>query len=106
MKPQQLREMLVQHLDDGQLSRSESSALSQIPGQLEPGGQQLANFRRVAVDLAHDVITPENNRRVLDWLEDVMRLLQPEVTKVTRPVRRRHTSARVMRVRVGFAHCC
>ena len=77
MKPQQLREMLVQTLDDGHLSRSERSALSQILGQLEPDGQQLANFRRVAFDLAREVITPESTRRVLDWLEGIMRLLQP-----------------------------
>jgi len=80
MTPQQLREMLAQTLEDGQLSRSERSALRQILEHQQPGGPHLANFRHAAFDLARDVITPENSRRVLDWLEDVMRLLQPVAT--------------------------
>ena len=76
MKPQQIRDMLAQTLEDRRLSRGERSALNQILGHLEPGEQRLANYRSMAFDLARDVIDAANASLVLDWLEDVVKLLQ------------------------------
>ena len=76
MKPQQICDMLAQTLDDRRFSRAERSAVSQILQHLDPNEQQLANYRSMAFDLARGVIDATNSPHVLDWLEDVMKLLQ------------------------------
>jgi mitochondrial cardiolipin hydrolase len=84
MKPQQIRDMLAQTLQDRCLSRSERSALNQIFGHLDPTEQQLANYRSIAFDLARDAVDVTNSNLVLEWLEDVIKLLQ-QSTGDTRP---------------------
>jgi len=76
MKPQQIRDMLAETLDDRRLSRGERSALNRIFEHTEPNERQLATYRSMAFGLARDVIDGANGPRVLGWLEDVMKLLQ------------------------------
>ncbi len=76
MKPQQICDMLEQTLDDRRFSRGERAAVSRILQHLDPNEQQLANYRSMAFDLARGVIDATNSPDVLDWLEDVVRLLQ------------------------------
>lgn len=79
MKPQQIRDMLAQTLEDRRLSRGERSALNQVFRHLEPGERQLANYRSMAFDLARHAIDATNAALVFDWLEDVVKLLQPQL---------------------------
>jgi len=81
MKPQQIRHMLAQTLEDRQLSRGERSVLNQILEHPEPGEQQLANNRSMAFDLARDVIDAANTSLVLNWLEDAVKLLQQPLAR-------------------------
>ena len=76
MKPQQIRDMLAETLDDRRLSRGERSALNRIFEHVEPDEQQLGNYRSMAFDLARDALDASNGPQVVDWLDDVMKLLQ------------------------------
>lgn len=75
MRPQQLCEILKQTLDDRRLSRSERSALDRIFDHVEPTEQSLAHYRSIACDLARDSMSDPHAKAVIDWLEDVVKLL-------------------------------
>lgn len=75
MKPQRIRQMLRQTLEDCRLSRGERSAVRQIVAHLDPSDAALAAYRAMAFELAADVIDASNSRLVLGWLEDVVKLL-------------------------------
>jgi len=76
MKPQKVRDMLAETLEDRRLSRTERSAMKRIFEHLDLGEQQFANYRSIAFDLARDVIDAANAPLVLDWLEDAVKLFQ------------------------------
>ncbi len=81
MKPQQVREMLEQTLADRTLSRGEKTQLTDIFEPLHPDPQLFANFRSIAFELARQTIDAVNGALVIQWLEDVNRLLQPRDAK-------------------------
>lgn len=76
MTPQQMREILEQSLDDRKLSRSEKSVLSQHMDEANAGAEQLAQFRRLAFDLAREAIDATNGTMVVEWLEEIAKVLQ------------------------------
>jgi len=76
MKPEQIEEMLRKTLDDYRFSRSERAAMDQIFRQLQPTGQSLNLYRSMAFDLARKTLAGPQSREVVEWLEDVVRLLQ------------------------------
>lgn len=78
MKPQRLKEMLQATLEDKKLSRSEKRALDQIFEHLDPRSQALSLCRNMAFDLARDELKTEYNPQIIDWLEDVNRLIQTQ----------------------------
>jgi len=86
MKPQQIRDMLAQTLEDRRLSRGERSALNQVFEQLEPNQRELANYRSMAFDLARDAIDATNGPRVIEWLEDAVKLLHQATDASAAPV--------------------
>jgi len=84
MKPQQIRDILATTLEDRRLSRSERSAFKQVLEDLKPGDDRLANYRSIAFDLAREAVDATNASLVLDWLEDVMKALQPPSQSTSR----------------------
>lgn len=75
MNPQQVREMLLQTLEDRKLSRGERKAVDRILDHLDPDPHQLALYRSVAFDLARESLVDPQSIETLEWLEDVIKLL-------------------------------
>lgn len=77
MTPQQMREILEQSLADRRLSRTEKSALSRHLEEAGADAEQLAHFRRLAFNLARDAIDATNGTLIVEWLEEISKVLQP-----------------------------
>ncbi|MEK6262451.1 MAG: phospholipase D-like domain-containing protein [Planctomycetota bacterium] len=77
MTPQQMREMLEQSLEDGRLSRGEKASLAQHLEEAGGDPQQLAHFRSLAFGLARDAIDATNGALIVEWLEELVKVLQP-----------------------------
>jgi phosphatidylserine/phosphatidylglycerophosphate/cardiolipin synthase-like enzyme len=75
MKRDELDSILRQTLDDLRLSRSEKRALGEVLGDLNPSPDDLAMLRSVAFDLARQELRGHENRLVLEWLEEVVKVL-------------------------------
>lgn len=75
MKPQQIRDILRQTLDDRRLSRTERTALDKILDHVEPTEQALALYRSMAFDLALEEADGPGAKAIVGWLEDVVKLL-------------------------------
>jgi phosphatidylserine/phosphatidylglycerophosphate/cardiolipin synthase-like enzyme len=75
MKPQQIRDILKQTLDDRRLSRTERTALDKILDHIEPTDQVLALYRSMAFDLALEEADSPGAKELIRWLEDVVKLL-------------------------------
>ncbi len=76
MSPEAMRRMLKQTFDDHRLSRSERQALGRILEHLEPSDAMLSQYRQQAFEVAREVSREADNGLVIDWLEDVARVLQ------------------------------
>ena len=74
-----MREILEQSLADRRLSRGEKSALSQHLDEAGADAEQLAHTRRLAFGLARDAIDATNGAMILEWLEEIIKVLQPSV---------------------------
>ncbi len=77
MTPQHMREILEQSLEDRRLSRAEKFVLSQRLDEAGADAEQLAHFRRLAFSLARDAIDATNGTLIVDWLDDIVKVLQP-----------------------------
>ena len=86
MKPNEIRELLQQTLDDRRLSRGERRALGAVLEELEPSPQWLALIRSIAFDLAAESMTGADSRSVVEWLEELVKLLDRQRADVDEPV--------------------
>src|SRR5437879_4441989 len=77
MTPEQFSAVLAQTLQDHRLTGSERKALSQTVTELHVSDQQLAHFRRLAFEQAAAALADPEARQVLEWLEDVVKVLMP-----------------------------
>ena len=77
MTPQQMREILEQSLADRRLSRGEKSVLSQHLDEAGADAEQLAHFRRLAFALAREAIDATNGALIVEWLEEILKVLHP-----------------------------
>jgi phosphatidylserine/phosphatidylglycerophosphate/cardiolipin synthase-like enzyme len=77
MSPQQMQEFLEVSLQDRKLSRSEKSVLSQHLQEAGLNAQALATFRSIAFRVAREAIDAVNGTLIVEWLEDVVKVLQP-----------------------------
>jgi phosphatidylserine/phosphatidylglycerophosphate/cardiolipin synthase-like enzyme len=77
MTPQEVERMLRQTLADSRLSGGERTALSESLAGLGADGQQAAACRHQAFALAKEAVADPQARAVLDWLEDVVKVLHP-----------------------------
>ena len=76
MTPQRMREILEQSLADRRLSRGEKSVLSQHLDDSGADAEQLAHFRRLAFGLARAAIDATNGALIVEWLEEIAKVLQ------------------------------
>ncbi|MEO1999005.1 MAG: phospholipase D-like domain-containing protein [Planctomycetaceae bacterium] len=76
MKPQDVQRMLRQTLDDWNLSRTERSAMGRILDHLALDETTLGLYRSMAFDLAREAYSQSRGTEVLDWLEDVIKVMQ------------------------------
>ena len=83
MTPQQIREILSKTLDDRRLSRGEKRAVSGLIDDLDPPQQMIDVYRSVAFDLAREAMDERNSHAVIEWLEDVVKVLQASGPKST-----------------------
>ena len=72
-----MREILEQSLEDRRLSRAEKSVLNQHLEETGADAQQLAQFRGLAFGLAREAVDATNGTLIVEWLEGVVKVLQP-----------------------------
>ena len=72
-----------QTLDDVRLTRSEKKALKAVLGDVDPDKHDLARLRHHAFELARESVSVDD-RPVIEWLEDVVKLLLPRGEDVPR----------------------
>jgi len=77
MSDQTVRQVLEQTFADYQLSRGERQALQRLVADRELTVDQQAEFRNTAFDLARSACAIQDSRLVLDWLQDVLKVVQP-----------------------------
>ncbi len=83
MTPEQMDEIFRQTLTDRRLSRGERKALSQILAEDQPDANQLAAFRHEAFTVARDHMHDPRDGQIIEWLEDLIRVLLPSNDAVT-----------------------
>lgn len=76
MPPEELQNLLQQSLEDLLLSRGERQALRQVFEELAPEPNEIAALRHLIFETARSRVELRDSRRVLDWLEELMKLLQ------------------------------
>ena len=81
MTPQQMREILEQSLADRRLSWGEKSVLSQHLDEAGADAEQLAHFRQMAFGLAREAVDATNGAMIVEWLEEIARVLQPATSE-------------------------
>lgn len=82
MTHDEFRNVLKQTLEDQRLSRSERQALHSVLKDIQPPATQLDLFRHEAFELARQELSNAlDPGTVIDWLEDVVRLLKPAEEK-------------------------
>jgi len=79
VNPEQVRKMLEQTLDDRRLTRSERKAMDRIFDHINPDTHALALYRSVAFDLARQSIVDPTAIDTIEWLEEVVKMLQSAV---------------------------
>ena len=67
--------MLAETLEDRRLSRAEGQALREVLRGLSPDRRKIAEIRTRAFDAAREAATGKESGELLDWLEEIMRIL-------------------------------
>ncbi len=73
-----LDDMLKQTLEDYRLSRGEKRALTEVLGDAVSDPRRLGVVRSRVFDIARQATADPQSAGVIDWLEDVVKLLQPQ----------------------------
>lgn len=81
MKPDEVDGILAATLEDDRLSRGEKHAIRELMRGNEIKEEELAFFRHRAFALARAKLPTHNSRQVLEWLEGVVKVLQPRPPK-------------------------
>ncbi|MDA1016034.1 MAG: phospholipase D-like domain-containing protein [Planctomycetota bacterium] len=76
MNAQDIEQLFRKTLGDRRMSRGERKALSQLLDQLDPSEQTLTVFRNVAFKLASEAVNTPQDRAIVEWLEEAVKLLQ------------------------------
>jgi mitochondrial cardiolipin hydrolase len=62
-------------LEDGRMSRTEGKALRQVLEDLSPDRRNIAKIRTHAFRIAMEAASRQEDREVIEWLEEIMRIL-------------------------------
>ena len=81
MSPQEIQEQLARSLEDRRVSRGERQDLQKALAELAPGVDRRA-LLRLAFELARTSPGKMGDGLVLDWLEDVVKALEPSLSSV------------------------
>lgn len=76
----EIGEILARTLDDHRLSRGERQALAAKLAGIKTEAEH-AQARRMAFETARSAVIDPDSRAVLDWLEDLVKLLHPEARR-------------------------
>jgi len=76
MDPTRIEDALRSTLDDRRLSRGEKQALRIVLTELRPDVRDLDVIRGRAFELAREVLERREDREVVGWLEDVVRVVE------------------------------
>lgn len=76
MVMERVERLLRQSLDDLLLSRGERQALRELLLDLDPGPKEIGEIRTRAFELARSHIDVVNAAKILEWVENIMQLLQ------------------------------
>ena len=76
MTPDELEAILKQTLEDRKLSRGEKRALKEVLGDAISSEKEMAIARSAAFAVAQGSLSDAPSRAVLDWLEEVVKLMQ------------------------------
>jgi phosphatidylserine/phosphatidylglycerophosphate/cardiolipin synthase-like enzyme len=68
--------ILRKTLEDHRMSRGEKQALTSVLREADPAPRDHAILRGIAFDLAREEIGGADSHRVLDWLEDAVRVIE------------------------------
>jgi phosphatidylserine/phosphatidylglycerophosphate/cardiolipin synthase-like enzyme len=77
MSTPQFDQILRHTLRDYRVSRGEKRVLTSLLREMDVDDQQLAYLRHVAFEIAREEIVSPDAEATLNWLEDVVKLLQP-----------------------------
>ena len=83
MKIDEWHEVLAKTLEDRRLSRGEKRALSGLVDDAQLDGRARALVRSRAFDLAREAMDEERQRAVVDWLEEVVKVLDQQAGETT-----------------------
>jgi cardiolipin hydrolase len=86
MTTPEIDQILRSTLGDMRLSGGERRALGEVLADVAPDAQQLAFLRHRAFALAREQVLAPDARQALDWLEEVIKVLQAQALPVTDPV--------------------
>lgn len=85
MKKSDIDELLLQTLSDLRLSRSEKKGLRMVLEDLDLKEGDYGALRKSAFKIARDAVGDSNSRQVLEWLEEVMKVLVPRREENEKP---------------------
>ena len=83
MKPEQIDDILARTLDDFRVSRGEKKLLGDLLKETGPSGHDLAFLRHRAFTLARDQLLGPDAKEVVNWLEEIIKVFQPDVAEST-----------------------
>lgn len=73
-------DLLLNTFDDQHLSRSEKQLLQQVLYETQADENKLAQYRNKAFEIARESLPNEESKKVLKWLENVVKALQKHST--------------------------
>lgn len=76
MSPQELQQLLTQSLEDRLLTRSEKKAFKLVLEEMAPSPAVINQLRHQMFETAREKISERDSRLVIDWLEELLKVLQ------------------------------
>ena len=81
MVDEQFDRILKKTLEDFRISRGEKRVLKSILDELDADEQQLGFIRHRAFEIARDEVLGPEAKGAINWLEDIVKVLQPDTSR-------------------------
>ena len=85
MLKSEIDEILRQTLSDLRLSRSEKKGLKAVLGDLELSEGDYGQLRKSAFEIAAEALNDSRSKQIVEWLEELMKVLVPRGETVEKP---------------------